>query len=116
MKKSIAISTIAGVVLSLGAFILPAAVHAADEAKVGGTPINGTTINGFTVVVPESSIPRPGRIHTNYFLAIPPAPNTTGGPPPGTETPGSVACVYKLVKGPKGCPVNTSTTVPSGGW
>jgi subtilase family serine protease len=24
--------------------------------------------------------------------------------------------VYKLVKGPKGCPVATSTTVPTGGW
>jgi subtilase family serine protease len=32
------------------------------------------------------------------------------------ETPGSVACVYELVSGPAGCPVATSTTVPTGGW
>ena len=36
-------------------------------------------------------------------------------PAPGAETPGSVACVYKLVTGPTGCPIATSTTVPSGG-
>ena len=88
MKPSIVVATVAGVALSLGAYFLPGPVHAADEAKV----------NGFRIVVPESSIPRPGRIHTNYFFAVPPVPNTTGGPPPGTETPGSLACVYKLVK------------------
>src|ERR1700676_1545646 len=106
MNNSIVISTIAGIALSLGAFILPAPVRAADEKKN----------NGCTVVVPETSIPRPGRIHTNYFWAVPPVPNTTGGPPPGTETPGSLACVYKLVTGPKGCPIATSTTLPTGGW
>jgi kumamolisin len=111
MKYSIAISTIAGVALSLGAYLLPGPVRAADEAK-----IDGARINGFRIVVPESSIPRPGRIHTNYFFAVPDVPNTTGGPPPGAETPGSLACVYKLVNGPKGCPINTSTTVPTGGW
>ncbi len=106
MKHPIVITVIAGVALSLGAYFLPGRVQAADEAR----------INGFKIVVPESSIPRPGRIHTNYFLAIPDVPNTTGGPPPGTETPGSLACVYKLVAGPKGCPVATSTKVPTGGW
>src|SRR5271154_3365237 len=94
MKHSIAVLLIAGLALSLSAYLLPGAVHAADEKK----------INGFTLVVPQSSIPHPGHIHTNYFLAIPAVPNNTGGPPPGTETPGSLACVYKLVKGPKGCP------------
>ncbi|HXM61920.1 MAG TPA: S8 family serine peptidase [Terriglobales bacterium] len=106
MKASIAVSLVAGVALSLGAYLLPGSVQAADQIK----------INGFTIVVPDSSIPRPGRINTNYFWAIPPEPNTTGGPPPGTETPGSVACVYQLVKGPKGCPIATSTKVPTGGW
>src|ERR1700722_7537633 len=105
MKRSLVVSLIAGVVLSLGAYLLPGRVHAADQRK----------INGFNIVVPESSIPHAGRIHTNYFFAIPETPNTTGGPPPGTETPGSLACVYKLVKGPKGCPIDTSTTVPTGG-
>src|ERR1035441_5315050 len=36
-------------------------------------------------------------------------------PPPGDETPGSLACVYQLVTGPTGCPIATSITVPSGG-
>jgi subtilase family serine protease len=106
MKHSIVISMIAGVALSLGAYLLPGPVRAADEAK----------INRFSIVFPESSIPHLGRIHTNYFFAVPEVPNTTGGPPPGTETPGSLACVYKLVKGPAGCPIATSTTVPTGGW
>jgi subtilase family serine protease len=105
MKRSIVVFLIAAVALSVGAYLLPGRVHAADQPK----------INGFNIVFPESSIPRPGRIHTNYFYAIPEVPNTTGGPPPGTETPGSLACVYKLVEGPKGCPVNTSTAVPTGG-
>jgi kumamolisin len=106
MKRFLVVPIIAGIALSLGAFLLPGHVRAADEQR----------INGFKVVVPESSVPRPGHIHTNYFLAVPDVPNDTGGPPPGTETPGSVACVYELVKGPKGCPIATSTTVPTGGW
>jgi len=106
MKRSIVVFLTAGVALSLGAYLLPGRVHAADQPK----------INGFNIVVPESSIPRPGRIHTNYFYAIPEEPNTTGGPPPTAETPASLACVYKLVSGPKGCPIKTSKTVPTGGW
>jgi subtilase family serine protease len=106
MKNSITVSVIAGIALSIGAYILPGRVQAADAVK----------INGFTVVIPESSIPHRGRINTNYFFAVPDVPNNTGGPPPGTETPGSLACVYKLVKGPRGCPIATSTTVPTGGW
>jgi len=105
MKYSIAVSTLAGVVLSLGAYVSPV------QAQV----TNGSTINGFKVIVPESSIPRPGRIHTNYFIVQPDDPSPDG-PPPGTETPASLACVYKLVKGPKGCPVATTKTNPSGGW
>jgi hypothetical protein len=110
MKHSVVVSLIAGVTLSLGAYLLPGHVRAADETKV-----NELKINGFTIVVPDSSIPRPGRIHTNYFFARSEVANPDG-PPPGTETPGSLACVYKLVKGPKGCPIATSTAVPTGGW
>ena len=105
MKRSIVVCLIAGIAVSLGAYLLPSRVHAADQPK----------INGFNIVFPDSSIPRPGRIHTNYFYAIPEVPNTTGGPPPNTETPGSLACVYKLVTGPKGCPISTSKSVPKGG-
>src|SRR5277367_5086093 len=37
------------------------------------------------------------------------------GPPPSAETPGSIACVYQLVKQKKGCPIKTSTALPTGG-
>jgi kumamolisin len=58
-----------------------------------------------------------------HFYAQPPIRVITGpdvnpaGPPPGAETPGSIACVYKLVKQTKGCPIATSKTLPSTkGW
>jgi kumamolisin len=70
--------------------------------------------NGHRIIIPPSSIPQNGRHHTNYFFVDSDQP--TPQPPPGVETPGSVACVYKLVKGPAGCPVSTSTAVPTGGW
>ena len=105
MKRFIAVSMIAGLVLWLGV-CLPSC-----PAQV----VDGAQINGFTVEVPQSSIPHAGRMHTNYFIARSDVSNPTG-PPSGTEWPGSLACVYKLVKGPKGCPVATSTNVPTGGW
>ena len=70
--------------------------------------------NGHRIIIPESSIPELGRHHTNYFFVD--SDQAAPQPPPGVETPGSVACVYHLVSGPSGCPVATSTTVPSGGW
>jgi len=70
------------------------------------------TIHGKRVIVPESSIPRPGRINTNYFIVENPNPDA---PPPDAETPASLACVYGLVTGPTGCPIATSTNNPTGG-
>ena len=69
------------------------------------------TYNGHKITVPESSIPRIGRINTNYFIVG----EKTPGPPSYAETPASLACVYQLVQGPSGCPIATSTTVPTGG-
>jgi kumamolisin len=69
--------------------------------------------NGHRIIIPESSIPQPGRHHTNYFFVDSDQPS--GAPPSGVETPGSIACVYQLVSGPAGCPVATSTAVPTGG-
>jgi kumamolisin len=69
--------------------------------------------NGHKIIIPRSSIPQVGRHHTNYFYVDSDKP--TPGPPPGVETPGSLACVYQLVSGPTGCPVATSTAVPTGG-
>jgi kumamolisin len=73
-----------------------------------------SVFNGHRIIIPQSSIAQPGRHHTNYFFVDSDAPQT--GPPSGVETPGSVACVYQLVTGPAGCPVATSTNLPTGGW
>lgn len=70
--------------------------------------------NGHRIIYPQSSIPQIGRHHTNYFYVDSDQPSSN--PPPGVETPGSLACVYQLVSGPAGCPVATSTNVPTGGW
>lgn len=74
---------------------------------------NVTMWNGKKIIIPDSSVPHAGRMNTNYFFVG--SRERTPQPPPGVETPGSIACVYELVPGPTGCPVNTSTTVPSGG-
>src|SRR3569623_887963 len=66
--------------------------------------------NGHRIIYPGSSIPIPGRPHTNYFFVD--SDKGTAQPAGGNETPGSLACVYKLVAGPAGCPIATSTTVP----
>jgi kumamolisin len=73
-----------------------------------------SVFNGHRIIYPESSIPQPGRIHTNYFFVDSDVPSPNG-PPAGTETPGSLACVYQLVTGPTGCPIATSKNVPTGG-
>jgi subtilase family serine protease len=98
-----AMLTMVAVVLFAGAAICPASAQTRYES----------VFNGHRIIFPASSIPVPGRPHTNYFFvdSDQPAPQ----PPAGAETPGSVACVYKLVSGPTGCPIATSTTVPDGG-
>jgi kumamolisin len=69
------------------------------------------------IVVPQSSIERPEdigvRAHTNIILKIH-ADNTN---PCGAtcETPASLACVYHLVKTVAGCPIATTTALPTGG-
>ncbi len=95
--------TMVAVVLFAGAALCPASAQTRYES----------VYNGHRIIYPESSIPWPGRPHTNYFFVDSDQPSPQ--PPPGDETPGSVACVYQLVTGPTGCPIATSTTVPSGG-
>jgi kumamolisin len=94
----------AGVALTFGAFVSLCSAQTGTNAFY----------NGRKIVIPQSSIPQVGRLQTNYFI-VDPATWNSPQPPPGTETPGSLACVYELVKGPKGCPVSTSTKVPTGG-
>ena len=99
----IAMLTMLAVALFAGAAVCP--VSAQQRAE--------STFNGRTIIYPASSIPTPGRPHTNYFFVG--TDQFSSGPPSDAETPASVACVYKLVAGPTGCPIATSTTVPNGG-
>lgn len=68
------------------------------------------------VIVPTSSIPVRGKPFTNLLIFVPEgAPVAQSGPPSGAETPASLACVYKLTKQVKGCPINGTTEVPTSG-
>ncbi len=96
-----------------GAAIVSLTILAVSSRAYAQERVEGV-FNGHRIIYPESSIPKPGQHHTNYFFVDSDQPSA--GPPAGVETPGSVACVYQLVSGPAGCPVATSTAVPTGGW
>lgn len=98
---------------SLGALLIAFIVISTLALPAFGQGYLTSIFKGHTIFVPESGIPQPGRASTNYFVVDSLVPSS--GPPPGSETPGSVACVYKLVPGPTGCPIATSTTLPTGG-
>jgi subtilase family serine protease len=102
MKRFSVVLTLLGVALFLGAYS-PASAQRFESV-----------FNGHRIIYPASTIPQPGRHHTNYFFVDSDKPNPAG-PDPTAETPGSLACVYHLVAGPTGCPIATSTNVPSGG-
>jgi len=104
LKPSILVFLIPIVVISLGVLVGPA------SAQTWG----GYTPDGRPIVVPNSSIPHPGRINTNYFL-VDPGPGNPVQPQSGDETPASLACVYKLVKQVEGCPISGTTNLPTGG-
>jgi kumamolisin len=108
MKRFSALFVVFGVsTIALAGFLGAASSPAFAQARIEGV------YNGHRIIIPESSIPQPGRHHTNYFFVDSDQPSP--GPPSGVETPGSIACVYQLVSGPAGCPVATSTAVPTGG-
>jgi kumamolisin len=102
MKRFFVVSLIVGVALFLGVASCPVSAQRTESV-----------FDGHTIIIPESSIPQPGRHHTNYFFVDSDQP--TDAPDPRDETPGSLACVYKLVTGPTGCPIATSKNVPTGG-
>jgi subtilase family serine protease len=70
------------------------------------------------VEVPASSIEVRGdigkRSHTNIEIFHPNTPRINGLP--GGETPASLACVYGFVPQVPGCPIASTTIVPTGGW
>jgi kumamolisin len=69
------------------------------------------------VYTPESSIERAGdiglRAHTNIIVKI--HSDSTNPCGPTCETPASLACIYKTVTPINGCPIATSTNLPTGG-
>jgi kumamolisin len=101
MKRFSVVLTLLGVALFLSASS-PASAQRFESV-----------FNGHRIIYPASSIPQPGRHHTNYFFVDSDIPSAA--PPPGSETPGSLACVYHLVKATTGCPITTSKTLPTGG-
>jgi kumamolisin len=103
MKRLTFVLAIVGIAVMLGGYFAPSSAKDRDLL----------TFNGKKIIIPESSVPRAGHISTQYFFVG--SRERTPQPPPGVETPGSVACVYELVPGPTGCPVATSTNVPTGG-
>src|SRR4029077_17411176 len=105
MKASFVIGMIIGVTLFLGVSSSRASAQTSVES----------VFNGHRIIYPPSSIPQPGRHHTNYFFVDSDVPNPNG-PSSGDETPGSLACVYKLVSGPTGAPIPPRKNVPTGGW
>ncbi|HLB92502.1 MAG TPA: S53 family peptidase [Terriglobales bacterium] len=102
MKRSFAISMLAGSALFLGLISSPAFAQRTEAV-----------FNGHRIIIPQSSQSISGRHHTNYFFVD--SDQAAPQPPPGNETPASLACVYQLVTGPTGCPIPTSTNVPTGG-
>src|ERR1700690_1282073 len=109
MKRFAEVCRIVGVLaVGVAVFVGMAATPAAAQQRVEGV------FNGHRIIYPASSMPRPGHHHTNYFFVDSDQPQSS--PPPGVETPGSLACVYQLVTVTPGCPVATATALPPGGW
>jgi kumamolisin len=109
MKRFLEVCRTVGVAaVGAAVFVGMAASPASAQQRIEGV------FNGHRIIYPASSVPMAGRHHTNYFFVDSDQPQQ--GPPSGVESPGSVACVYQLVSGPTGCPVATSTNVPTGGW
>jgi kumamolisin len=102
MKRSIIAMSVA--VATLFALTLLAA---AQTSEVAGR-----------VFYPESSIARPGdlgvRAHTDISIVVPEKVEITEAGAPVAENPGSLACIYGLVKKTAGCP-KTSKVLPTGG-
>jgi len=75
--------------------------------------------SGGTVVVPPSGVEHADevgvRAHTNFLILVPSSADSAGPSSPSGETPASLACVYKLTKQVKGCPIKKTTENPTGG-
>jgi kumamolisin len=97
MRRCIGLLTIAAALIFLGSAAFSSSAQAQESR----------------IVIPDSSIERPGLAHTNIILNI----HQDNTSPCGStcETPASLACVYELVAQVTGCPIATTSTNPSGG-
>jgi subtilase family serine protease len=107
--------------LDLLSFIVSAAALAIPAAaQTPGAPVV-TTVPGGRIYTPWTSIERPAdrgkRAHTNVELFFPTDALTPGANTPGGyfETPASLACVYKQVKGAASCNPTIATAVSTAG-
>jgi len=102
------------------------AVAALAVSLALGIPAPAQTQHKGTVVIPSSSIEKPGdagkRAHTNLRMFLPTggfhSANPLVGPPFSGyfyETPASIGCIYKLTKAVAGCNPNTLSANPTGG-
>lgn len=102
MTRKIALLAIAAAACFLLASSFTPVAHAQDVTRV---------------YTPASSVERAGdvglRAHTNIIVKIHSDSSNPCGPT--CETPASLACVYRTVVPIPGCPIATSTNLPSGG-
>jgi len=102
MTRKIALLAIAAAACFFLATLSTPVAHAQDVTRV---------------YTPESSIERAGdiglRAHTNIIVKI--HSDSTNPCGPTCETPASLACIYKTVTPINGCPIATSTNLPTGG-
>jgi kumamolisin len=80
----------------------------AQSASSQASPAKGR------VIAPPSTVGIPGVPRTQLFLFIPQGATLPLTQPAG-ETPASIACIYGLTKPVKGCPINGTTAIPTGG-
>ncbi len=68
-----------------------------------------------TTLIPESDTPHPGYVKTNYVLFYPNTLNLMGNQQQVGETPASISCIYGLTASVPGCPIATTSALPTGG-
>ena len=99
-------------------FVLLALLAAVSLSMLVFSSHTSVSASGGKVVVPHSNQFQPQdagvRAHTNFYFYTGFNPDASQ-PPPLANTPGSVACIYKLVAQTAGCPISGSTNVPTGG-
>src|SRR5262249_27098919 len=77
-------------------------------------PLPAQNLAKGTVFAPPSTLGIPGIPRTPLYVFIPEGTDLPLAQPRG-ETPASIACIYGLTTYVKGCPLNGTTQLPTGG-